>query len=231
MKNQKKIQITAIIAITYFALTVVATSAAIYEPPVPGWRGNDGTTLQKWFFNDSNSTPLADVDENPFGTPLLDVKSDLHLQSHDGAEGVWSLGSEIDIILPNSPEPNPYKEIWLTLIWKAEDSTLLPTGGPFETDPFLPDMPNIGVAFEGMIYQDQWIEEEFIDAEGWLHTTYIIGLWPNPIKEYISIKGNILVDELCIETICIPEPATIAVLSMGGLLALRKRKKSHNTAK
>lgn len=226
MKTKRKNSKVLVALTLLFALTVVATSFADQDPPdQPAWRGNDGTTLQQWNFGDDVVSPLPDFVENPYGDPLLNVKHQGWFSSIDCAQGVWALSGEIDIVIPNRPDYNPYKEMWITLTWKPEADTTQPDGTPFETDPFLPDIPFIAVTFPGMEYMDLVTEYEEIDGNGWYHTTYVVGLWPNPPKEWVTIKGNILVDALSIDTYCIPEPATIALLSIGAFVALRRWKK------
>ena len=54
---------------------------------------------------------------------------------------------------------------------------------------------------------------------GWYETTFKWEIRPNPPDEFFVIGGNILVDELVIDTWCIPEPTTLSLLG-GGLVLL-----------
>ena len=54
---------------------------------------------------------------------------------------------------------------------------------------------------------------------GWYETTFKWEIRPNPPDEFFMIGGNILVDELVIDTWCIPEPTTLSLLG-GGLVLL-----------
>jgi len=204
-----------------FISVLVSTSSAIIEPLVPDWRGNDGTTFQEWSFWDNNPTPAPDNVDNPYEDgPLLQVDTDHLWQcTIDSADGVWPLSGEIDVVVPNAEPPNPYKEIWIKLVWMAEKDS----GGDFQLNPFLPDEPLIAVTpFE---YMDLTKECETVDLNGWYTSIYIATIWPNPPKEWISVKGNILVDYLSIETYCVPEPATIAILTAGCLWVLRSKRR------
>lgn len=208
----------------YFVVALVAASPAVAEPPVPSWpRGGEGTTFQEWSFSDANSTPTPDNLFNPYAAVenpvLLHVDTDHDwYESLDLGRGVWALSGEIDIVIPNNPEPNPYKDILIYLVWKEQGND--PTGAPFNKDPFLPDEPLVAVA----PFVDMEMNLQDIPENGWHHSSYSIRIWPNPQKEWISIKGNILVDYLAIDTVCVPEPATIAILTLGGLFILRTRK-------
>jgi hypothetical protein len=50
------------------------------------------------------------------------------------------------------------------------------------------------------------------------HSVYHIDLHPNPSSEIIHIRGGINVDELVVDTYCVPEPAAWFLLLTGGLL-------------
>ena len=133
-------------------------------------------------------------------------------QGHDVGYGVIPLSGWIDVIVDNH-DPRPENEKWiriqLTWINQPGGNGLPPTvtvedllnGGPF-------DVPSIGNIPLGM---------------GWTHTTYEIILPQNPVDEWVYIDGDVFVDELVIDTWCIPEPGSMALIGIG-LLALLKRK-------
>jgi hypothetical protein len=212
----------------YFVVVLAAASPAVTEPPVPSWlRGSGGTTFQEWSFDSNDVAPEPNPDTlfNPFATVANPVQ--LYVDSDHGwygsidqGQGVWALSGEMDIVIPNSIEPNPYKEILLYLVWKPEEND--PTGAPFDKDPFLPDAPSVGVVpfLDGRTFD---VTTSYTlgnpDSDGWYHSSYTTVILPNPLKEYINIRGNILVDHIAIDTICVPEPATIVVVTVGGLFA------------
>ena len=69
--------------------------------------------------------------------------------------------------------------------------------------------------------------EQQLMPNGYLHDTYSIILRPNPLLEEIdmfSIQCEIYVDEVVVDTICIPEPSMICLLSLGALIQLQKRR-------
>ena len=195
--------------LTVFLVTLLAGSMAFAaDVVIPGWRGDPGSTYQRWEFSTDNPFPVPDVVNNPYGTPLLKVNTPFSWDN-----GAWPLSGEIDILIPNYPQIRPEKWIQIQLTWQ-------PAG--LDPDPFLADQPLIAVTpFDGMEmyrYDDDQV------APGWIHSTFDITIWPNPYEEWFTIKGDILVDELVIDTICIPEPMTVTLLGLGGLALMRKRR-------
>jgi hypothetical protein len=211
--------------LSYLVLTLVAASPAVAEPPVPSWqRGSEGTTFQEWTFNDSSSTPspVESTFYNPYAdqaNPVLLNVDTIHrwYDNVDQMQGVWALSGEIDIVIPNYPLQNPYKQIQLYLVWKPENET----GLPINPNPFLPDLPLVAVT----PFNEMMMSLNDVIENGWHYSTYDITIWPNPEKEWFTVKGNILVDHVAIDTVCVPEPATIIIVALGMLGAFRRRKK------
>jgi len=176
----------------------------------PDWRGQDDSTFQLWDFSTPDLMPPPDLFSNSFGAPMLRVTP---FEQWIPDPGAWPLSGEIDVYIPNYPEIRPYKEIWVQLTWMSMN---------LDPDPFLPNAPVIGVTpFDSM----QMTRGDDIDlGNGWTHSLFMVTLWPNPIEEWITIKGDIVVDQLVIDTICIPEPATVIILGIGGVLALKRKK-------
>lgn len=178
----------------------------------PAWRGDEGSTMQVWEFSEFDFTPAPDIVRNPYGDPLLWADSHGWIPTMDCRQGIWPLSGEIDVYIPNRPEILPEKRIWLQLVWKPGD----------QYNPYLPDAPMVGVVpFDKMV-----VTRTDTPADcGWTYSIFAIDIWPNPVEEWITIKGDILVDQLVIDTICIPEPGTIGLLSLGGLTLLGRRRR------
>lgn len=200
-----KLVITVCLAVT---LTISSTASA-----VPDWRGNPGSTYQEWQFDSSNLEPAPNVVNNPYGDPLLRVTPHGGWISNPGA---WALSGEIDVMIPNANVYNPEKWIQIQLKWQ-----------PAYNDPFLPDEPLVGIAAIAPTMPYKIVLDPRTDTDaggGWTLSTFDITIQPNPFWEWIALKGDILVDDLAIDTICIPEPATICLLGLGMLTLLRKRR-------
>jgi len=185
------------------------------------------TTSQIWYFNTDDVMPAPDVVSNDYGPPRMQIVQGTGTgfdEAISGRTGVWSLSGEIDVIIPNYPILNPYKKITINLIW-----------APGGVDPFMPDRPLVGVVGldvpEDAVPVDEPVMEivsiinDPLAGTPWILSIYEIIIRPNPPKEWIAIKGDILVDELGIRTECVPEPATIGLLGLGGLALLRSRRK------
>jgi hypothetical protein len=74
-------------------------------------------------------------------------------------------------------------------------------------------------------YTEMVISDPVPVGEHW-YVTYDITLSPNPPEEVIVIQPagcTTYIDEIVVDTICIPEPATLLMLGLGGLALLRKR--------
>ena len=52
----------------------------------------------------------------------------------------------------------------------------------------------------------------------------MVSIRKHPKFENIYISGSIMVDQVIIDTICIPEPITIALLGFGSLILIRRKR-------
>jgi hypothetical protein len=165
------------------------------DNPAP-WRGTEAT-YQRWEFMTPNPTPPADQLVNPYGVPQLNVLGHEWAPAWGGREGIWALSGTIKIRIPDRSNSGPesLKIIWLQLIWTAENPSD-PEGIPLVTETSGP------VAKPSAKYPDCTLE--YYGNGNWMLSTYTIILRPNPEYEEITITGNVLVDKVVVETICIP---------------------------
>jgi hypothetical protein len=224
--NSKKAQKSWLwTGMAFVALVVLGTSAAVDAsvPPYygPSWRGGPGTTLEQWLFSDSSVLPSPDDVHNPYGTPELWIGGRAtYYESIDSYKGVWAPGTdEIDVLIPNTDNTSSdtYKNIWIEITWKAAGLTVRPR---------IPSNPLVGVAPDGGYDAMNFTRSDtLIDDSGWYRTIVMVDIWPNPISEWITIKGDIYIDEITIDTRCVPEPATFGLLIGGAFMALRRKQK------
>lgn len=209
-----------ILALAVVAIGAVASSSAedLY-PPI--WRtsppGQDATTHQVWEFSQGPAGPHPnpvivppDIDNNQFGDPLASVYGEfpyaLWKETDNGHQGVWRIEDYIQLDVPNSPTPNDYKDIWLQVTYSAGYGH-----APLEvTQPFSASSEVVNLTQ--------------LDAYYW-HVTYHIRIEPNPAFESIYIQPrdcSVYIDEIVLDTICAPEPASALLLALAALL-LRRR--------
>jgi hypothetical protein len=204
-----------------------ASAATADDIVRPTWRGNPGSTMQTWEF-DAEGQPIdfegntwhtytePTIDNNPFGTAVLrhypGYGQPDWIAQWAGREGVLPLSGAVRIEIPNDPTPNPQKDVWLQITW-------------------LPQYPDADICAEVLdmdgftVFPAEEIQTEPL-ANGWMHTTYNIRIEPNPQDEVVWIQCGVLIDEIVVDTLCfVPEPASLALLSFGGLAALLRRKR------
>jgi hypothetical protein len=209
------------------AVTALAVPAPAEDLQPPPWRGEVSTTSQVWEFNDPAITvpgvPIKPDGPAPGGQPPLDSTHliwepgpapwDRWLEYDEGAFGVIPLSGWIGVVVDNhDPRPENEKWIWVQITWRPQDEGEEPI---FESiDPPPVQCPRI-------------VEEILFDPAnplGWRETTYAWELDWNPPDEFFAVTGTINIDELVIDTWCVPEPATMALLALGGLALLKRRR-------
>jgi hypothetical protein len=181
------------------------------------------TTSQCWDFDQQTSQfgILPSQSDNIFGQPIAIVQ-DVSGGSLSWSDGAWS-GSEFKIILdiPNQPIDNPYKLLTINLKYQGDISFMwvadIDTGTLFTPV----DDPTLGKDGNWKTFTQQW---EFR---------------PNPREEIVVIGfkaaqevtgATVLaaLDQICVDTICVPEPATLSIFAIGlALISIEKRKRKY----
>jgi hypothetical protein len=199
------------VAVCVSVLLAMSSAAFADDLFPPDWRGAAGSTFQEWQFSTNANPAPPSIDGNPYGDPLAQITGQYPYtrwkSTDQGHQGVWTFEDFMILDLPNNPVPNDTKLIWIQITYYAANGT----------DPELFADP--------METTVETINKQQIDAYYW-HGTYQLTLHPNPAHEFVYIAPRdctVFVDQVVVDTICIPEPATLALLGLPLFVLLRRR--------
>ena len=218
------------------AVFIFATAFSTASANIWWQRGDAGSTWQDWTFDDDDNPAAPENYYNPYdGVPsaAIDVSGTIHLDppgwydEYLGRPGVWHGDfASVTLLIDNAEVQNPYKEVWVEVGFRGY---LLPN----ELYPNYPGEiygPQLTAWIAGVETPDVvQIGDPIIEptGAGWQKLTIGWRIYPNPDKEeiYLSFHNSGAdIDYVYVDTICIPEPTTLALLSLGGFLLRKKRK-------
>lgn len=198
---------------TLALLGLIASAAAAEDLNPPTWRGLEGTTMQAWEFYTNANPATPEIDNNPYGVPSAEIIDALPLVHHKDSywqrDGVWRVDEMLVLSIPNTQNTGP--ETWKEIIFQITYN-----GAGWE--PYM--------ALDPAETSMDMIDQVVLD-ENWTHETYRMVLQPNPTSEDIYVMPTfctLYVDEIVVDTRCVPEPASLSVLGAGALLLLRRKK-------
>ncbi|MBN2269617.1 MAG: PEP-CTERM sorting domain-containing protein [Sedimentisphaerales bacterium] len=202
-------------------LLILVAALMIAAGPVAAMPLPTGQTAQQWDFDNNSNPAIPEIDLNPYGTAIATMAGSDSGPPPDwvtnllGRDGVWTGEGILKVILeiPNQMIPNPYKEIGLEIGFVGD----------------LVDFSIIPIPIGGSVELVEQNIEVVDPTNGWLKLTAKFILEPNPYSEiicYSFASGLAAIDYIIVKTICVPEPMTVSLIGLGGLILARRRRRS-----
>ncbi len=225
-------------------LALLATPAVARDHgPLDGWdRAADYSTFAHWEFSTNQLPCYPEEYTNPFGDepfaefptggwdwsdgwPCPPVIGD-PTGSGSGTCTGWHCtsleGGKITLTIANNEEPNEYKRIFLQITSSKQPTGVSTTGsggatGGYTSGTFPTGRPDV---------QEGTPAPPF-PGSSWYTYNYGLTIRPNPESETITIEVPYctVIDQIVVDTECIPEPATMSLLVLGGIGVLVRRRR------
>lgn len=206
-----------------FLAALSLTGVVLADTP-PTWRGDPGSTLQRWDFTGNSTTPSPEVLANPYGTPTLSV--DFNPPYGEGwyntspapnmgtHQGIWDIANgSMSLQIPSVPVPAFYLQIQMQVIyWK--DLSHAPT---FTLSP---SAVQIGSTFTSVF-------DDPTGSGAWYSDLIVWEVTPGPGDQYITLMGDVtfgsVIDQIIVDTKAVPEPAVLGFAALFSASLLLRR--------
>jgi hypothetical protein len=198
-----------LVLIVALSFTFSGVAADDFNPPP--WRttppGLNGTTHQVWDFSTNASPVVANINNNPFGAPMAAAVGSFPktrwINVDHGHQGVWKIEPDVnqpaylELTIPNTPAPFPYKEVRVQMTFSAANGLL-----PLTTLIPAPVAAPTSVAFQQL---DQY----------YYYASFEYTLAPSVNAEELRFSPadcTVYIDSVIVDTRVVPEPASCLVL-------------------
>jgi hypothetical protein len=212
----KSVHLLVCVSLVLISATMAWSSDLAGAP----WRGQPGTTLQEWKFGTDANPATPEVMNNPYGMPTASISVSMfgagwldQLPGMGTQTGYWDLGEgNITLNIANTPFPLPYKEIYVQVTYYRD----------------INQAPSVTVPTAQFISGKTLTVETVPTGGAWMLDQSIWRIEPNPTSEQVIITGathwGSVVDQVVVDTICAPEPASLALLGVAGTMMLARRR-------
>ena len=193
--------------------------------PPPWDRFTPNTVYAEWGFDAPGNNGVYVAEDfwqlSTFDDPSIDTYyGDANwLDVYEGRDGVlnpWA-GDYLQMHLDNYNCFNPVKYIYLQITWWTDG---------FMGDMPFPEMYDAYSPHGPVDWSDALLTDEIDLGDGWMYSRWYIEVWPKPEWEWINIYpdlgGDMYIDQIVIDTLCIPAPGGLALL---GLAVLGRRRR------
>jgi len=203
----------------------ISTASLTLADVAPSWRGDPGSTLQRWDFTGNSTTPSPEVLTNPYGTPTLLVDYNPPLgEGYYGSSpapnmgvhtGIWDIANgSMSFGIPSVAVPAFYLQIQLQVTYWL-DINQSPSFS------LLPGAVQIGPTITTLV-------DDPAGSGAWYSDLIVWEVTPGPASQAITLLGNAtlgsVIDQVIIDTKPVPEPTAFALGGIfAGLLFLRRR--------